>query len=257
MKPFILINLCLALLFSQISFAQSNVPDKDKTSIFNSAGFKNRLGTWQSKCSFGAISLYQDLNGDKRPDAIVKDGGTACYPKIGVGFYIVTQQANKTWRTIFHSAGEPKLLKTKGLNGWPDIEVIDSTKCHSIFRWDGKNYNKHRHEYNNKECTLAMPIQTQTEEKKTAPPKIDEKKTTPPKVEDKKVVTTKTETKKAKPAKKAPPINDPEELEQSIEEEAEKVQESQVAQTPVEAQPKVVQPSENDIKMYKAFEGFE
>ncbi|NHB57694.1 hypothetical protein [Acinetobacter shaoyimingii] len=134
--------------------AQTPINEKAKALIFKAAGFKNHLGTWQSKCSFGALTLYQDLNGDRIPDALIKDGGSTCYPKVGVGFYLLRQDTDHNWHLMLHKAGTAKFLKTKGVNSWPDVQSVTQDKCQSIYRWNGRQY------VLNRRVADGMPCQT-------------------------------------------------------------------------------------------------
>lgn len=44
------------------------------------------------------------------------------YGNTGVGYYIVSQQKDGQWKKLFSDSGIPTFLKTKGKDGWPDIE---------------------------------------------------------------------------------------------------------------------------------------
>lgn len=249
----------LSLTVSERSLATPNVSSKDKDAIFAAAGFKNLKGAWQGKCSFGAISLYQDLNADQLLDAVIKDGGTVCYPKTGVGFYLLTQQSNQKWKVILRSPGEPKFLRTKGSQGWPDIEIVDSTKCRSILRWNGTQYLKHRNEYMNMAC------QDQTKPKETVAKNPATKTTTAENAKLNSPAGVKPSDKTIKATTKQPPslelsktlANEKANLPKSIDDEAKRIQqlESQFRKSiPAVQTPKPVQPSEHDIKSFKTFE---
>jgi len=45
-------------------------------------------------------------------------------------------------------------LKTKGKDGWPDIENGGPGFCSAIYRWNGQEYVANRHEYEGKACEL-------------------------------------------------------------------------------------------------------
>lgn len=77
-----------------------------------------------------------------------------CYGNTGIGYYIVAQQKNGQWKTILKQAGMPEFLKTKGKDGWPDIENGGSGFCFGVLRWTGQEYKIHRYEYQGKSCTL-------------------------------------------------------------------------------------------------------
>lgn len=149
--PGIALGLCLGLSFSS---AQAAISFPEQADIFAAAGFKNVNGAWRGKCSFGHIPFVQDLNGDGRPDAIIRDGGTECYGSTGVGFHLITKQATGKWTRILNSPGEPRFLKTVGRHGWPDIEIRTQSQCHTIYRWDGKKFTKNRQEFKGKPCLV-------------------------------------------------------------------------------------------------------
>lgn len=130
----------------------ATVSNAEKEAIFNAAGFKPVNGAWRGKCSFGHIAVFKDLNDDGRPDAIIRDGGTECYASIGVGFHLLTKQANHKWTRIFNSPGEPTFLKSIGRHGWPDLAIVTPSQCHTIYRWDGSRFVKNRQEFKGKLC---------------------------------------------------------------------------------------------------------
>lgn len=130
----------------------ASVPTEEQKTIFNAAGFKNENGTWRGKCSFGHITIFKDLNSDGRPDAVIRDGGTKCYANIGVGFHLMTKQTNGKWTRILNSPGEPTFLKTMGRHGWPDLAIVNTIQCHTVYRWDGSRFIKNRQEFKGKLC---------------------------------------------------------------------------------------------------------
>lgn len=77
-----------------------------------------------------------------------------CYGNTGVGYYLVSQQKNGKWKTIFENAGIPTFLKSTGKDGWPDIENGGPGLCFAVYRWDGKSYEVNRYEYQGKACSL-------------------------------------------------------------------------------------------------------
>jgi hypothetical protein len=45
-------------------------------------------------------------------------------------------------------------LTTKGVGGWPDIEIGGPGFCFPVERWNGKQYVLHRYEYEGKRCRV-------------------------------------------------------------------------------------------------------
>jgi len=156
----------IAVLFSvgcaSISFAQTAAPQlstAEQAAIFKAAGFTQSGKQW-SACGDpgtdsytpGAIETVKDLNGDGRPDAIVTEGSVFCFGDTGTGYSLVSKQADGSWKLIAGGQGIPDFLATKGVNGWPDIEVGGPGFCFPIIRWNGKEYVLNRHEYEGKPC---------------------------------------------------------------------------------------------------------
>jgi hypothetical protein len=46
----------------------------------------------------------------------------------------------------------PNFLATKGVGGWPDIEMGGPGFCFPVWRWNGKAYALNRFEYEGKRC---------------------------------------------------------------------------------------------------------
>lgn len=155
MKTAILTLSTLAFL-STTAFAETkpNIPAKEASQIFKAAGFAKIKNDWKGKCETGEITIYKDLNGDGLKDAVISDYSTMCYGNTGVGYYIIAQQKEGQWKTILKEAGIPEFLKTKGKDGWPDIENGGSGFCFEVLRWNGQKYDVNRYEYNGKACSL-------------------------------------------------------------------------------------------------------
>lgn len=134
----------------------------DEAEAFKAAGYLLTEGKWHSECnepielSFypAQIKSVTELNGDNLPEVIITESSLACYGNTGSGFTIVSKQSNNLWKPILRSTGIPAFLKTKGTNGWPDIEIGGPGFCFSVFRWNGKSYEINRYEYEGKTCTI-------------------------------------------------------------------------------------------------------
>ncbi|MGN5753455.1 hypothetical protein ACNQO8_09365 [Acinetobacter calcoaceticus] len=155
MKTTILTLSTLALL-STTTFAENKttVPAKEASQIFKAANFKKTKHVWEGNCDIGEIIIYKDLNGDGRKDAVIQDSSSMCYGNTGVGYYIVSQQKDGKWKQLFSNSGIPTFLKTKGKDGWLDIENGGPGFCFAIYRWNGKEYILNRREYQGKACEL-------------------------------------------------------------------------------------------------------
>lgn len=124
----------------------ATVSPSDRAAAFKAAGFTQRgdrtIGCdsepeWpKSNIEFEVM----DLNGDGRPEAMIREENIACYGQIEVAFYLVTRDAPGKWRKIAFETGHPQVLKTKR-QGWPDIELggpgFDKMP---VIHWNGKAY---------------------------------------------------------------------------------------------------------------------
>ena len=70
----------------------------------------------------------------------------------GTGFSIVSKQANGRWKLIANGIGIASFLPTKGVGGWPDIEIGGPGFCFPVERWNGHEYRPHGYEYEGKVC---------------------------------------------------------------------------------------------------------
>lgn len=154
MKNRLLITTSLLLINSTIFAQAAQVPKNEVTPIFKAAGFAKTKHVWEGNCDIGEIIIYKDLNGDGRKDAVIQDGSSMCYGNTGVGYYIVSQQKDGKWKQLFSNSGIPTFLKTKGKDGWPDIDNGGPGFCFAIYRWNGQEYVVNRYEYQGKACQL-------------------------------------------------------------------------------------------------------
>ena len=155
--------LATALQFCVIgSVLAAQLQSSDEAEAFKASGYLLTDNKWHSECnepielSFtpAKIGSITDLNGDGLPEIIISEGGTACYGNTGSGFTVVSKQSNNTWKPMLSSAGIPTFLKTKGVNGWPDIEIGGPGFCFSVWRWNGKSYEINRYEYEGESCKI-------------------------------------------------------------------------------------------------------
>ena len=142
------------------------VPAAEQPAIFKAAGFTRQGAKWKSgNCeglegdsySAGSIDTYRDLNGDGHPEAVVREGGAICYGMTGEHFWLVSRQADGSWKSVFDQTAMPDFLATKGAGGWPDIQLGGPGFCFPIWRWSGKAYELNRFEYDGKRCEPPKP----------------------------------------------------------------------------------------------------
>lgn len=100
----------------------------------------------------GTIESVRDLDGDGHPEAVITEGGSYCFGMAGTGYSIVSKKASGAWKLITSNEGVPNILATKGMGGWPDIEIGGPGFCFPVERWNGSSYVINRHQYEGKAC---------------------------------------------------------------------------------------------------------
>jgi len=136
----------------------SALPSADEAAAFKAAGFKQHGKQWKSckdsSASYvpGAIEQVQDLNGDGRPEAVITEGSTSCFGDTGVGYTLVSKQADGSWEVMSRGVGILLVQKTKGKDGWPDLEIGGPGFCFPIERWNGSEYKVVGKQYEGKPC---------------------------------------------------------------------------------------------------------
>lgn len=128
------------------------VPQNEATAIMAAAGFDSPQGDNQWRYSedscesvHAEIELYRDLNGDGRPDALVKSDGDQCFGMNQRRVTLLTQQGS-SWRVISdfqETFGHYELHPRAGLE-WPDMEMVNGMEenagCIEFLRWNGREY---------------------------------------------------------------------------------------------------------------------
>ena len=155
----------LAALLAALAAGQAQLSAADTTAAFEAAGFRRDGDQWKScgdpgdagSYSGGAVDAVKDLNGDGRPEAVISEGSTYCFGNTGVGYAIVSQQANGSWKLMTSGPGIPSFLAAKGVAGWPDMEVGGPGFCFPVRRWNGQEYAINRFEYDGKPCRRPQP----------------------------------------------------------------------------------------------------
>jgi hypothetical protein len=100
----------------------------EKIAIFKAAGFKLE-GKNYTRCEddpsmshmFGYIEA-EDLNGDGKAEAWVKESSSFCYGNTAESAVLVSKGADGSWKVLLDEVGVPIAQKTKHL-GWADITV--------------------------------------------------------------------------------------------------------------------------------------
>lgn len=145
--------ICASVLGSPMRLSPS-----DEAAAFKAAGFSLKGKKWQAcddptpTYTPGAIEAVRDFNGDGQPEAIITEGGTYCYGNTGAGYSLVSKQANGSWKLITKGTGMLTILTTKGVDGWPDIEIGGPGFCFPVQRWNGRDYVLERQQYEGKPC---------------------------------------------------------------------------------------------------------
>lgn len=149
-------------LLSVAATAQVALAPADRDAAFRAAGFLNTGGVWRgcddpgtAGYTPGSIEQVEDVNGDNLPEAVITESSSFCYGAAGAGYVVVSKQGPARWRRITQGTGMVRFLKTKGVGGWPDIEIGGPGFCFPIERWNGREYVRVRFEYEGKRCTPA------------------------------------------------------------------------------------------------------
>lgn len=138
--------------------AKPKLSAADEAAVFKAAGFTKRGGRWRHcddaapSYTPGSVEQAGDLNGDGRPDVVLTEGSTNCYGNAEAAFWLVSQQADGSWKLMTNNTGMAEFLKTKGTDGWPDISVGGPGFCFPVVRWNGREYKQQRWEYEGKPC---------------------------------------------------------------------------------------------------------
>lgn len=142
--------------------AQVMLSPADQAAAFKAAGFKKHGTAWHgcddpgtASYTPGAIETVRDLNRDGRPEAVITEGSIACFGGDEMGYTLVSKQADQSWKSVTSGAGILKILATKGMGGWPDLEIGGQGFCFPVQRWNGKAYVLQRHQYEGKPCRPA------------------------------------------------------------------------------------------------------
>ena len=148
----------VVLFCSSMLASSSQLSPADEAAALKAAGFKLTGKQWH-KCDdaspsyvAGRIEEVRDLNGDGRLDALITERSDNCYGNTGAAYSLVSQQANGTWKLMAEGMGMVTFLSTKGVGGWPDMEVGGPGFCFPVLRWDGSKYVLRGHQYEGKPC---------------------------------------------------------------------------------------------------------
>ena len=138
--------------------------NQDFTGAFIAAGFENVNGEWLSKCgkesrqegkSYDPASIYQrvDLNGDKKPELIIMEGGLYCFGHTSYRSYLLEKKKDGQWKNVTNFDGIPKVLDTIGVEGWRDIMVVRPGVCFNVESYQEGTYKlNHMENHNGKPC---------------------------------------------------------------------------------------------------------
>lgn len=159
MKLNMLVAIVMTMLFcGSVLGSPTNLSPADKVAAFKAAGFKLNGKQWRAcddptpTYTPGVIQEVRDINGDGQPEVVITEGGTYCYGNTGAGYSLVSKQTNGRWKLITNGVGILTFLTTKGVGGWPDIEIGGPGFCFPVERWNGQTYKLQRYQYDGKPC---------------------------------------------------------------------------------------------------------
>lgn len=146
-------------LLTLILMTMAALQPADERAAFTAAGFKFNGKQWRQcgdpgTASYrpGFVEAVHDLNRDGPPEAILTESSVDCFGMTGQGYWIVSKQANGSWKLITKGVGIVRVLDTRGVGNWPDLEIGGPGFCFPIHRWNGKAYVLHRKAYDGKPC---------------------------------------------------------------------------------------------------------
>lgn len=155
----LLARLLMVLLLGTSALASSpQLSPAEEAAVFKAAGFTLKGKQWRAcddaspSYTPGKIEEVRDLNGDGQLEALVTESSSNCYGNVEAAYSVVSKQANGTWKLITKGTGMVTFLATKGVGGWPDIEVGGPGFCFPVLRWNGSQYALHGHQYEGKPC---------------------------------------------------------------------------------------------------------
>lgn len=131
----------------------------DRAAAFRAGGFR-RVGAQWRRCDDpgtashvpGTIESTADLNGDGLPEAIITESSSFCHGNEGQGFVMVSKQRGGVWRRMAEGSGIVTPLATRGVGGWPDLEIGGPGFCFPVWRWNGTAYAVQRYQYEGRRC---------------------------------------------------------------------------------------------------------
>jgi hypothetical protein len=142
--------------------AASAPPAAEEAMIFKAAGFTRHGSSWKSGhcegmegASYepGKIETYRDINKDGRPDAVVTEGSGTCYGNTGTRFWLLTKQANGSWKSMISEVGVAEFVPSnKGRGGWPSLSIGGPGLCFPVYRWNGRVWELYTFEYEGRRC---------------------------------------------------------------------------------------------------------
>ena len=136
----------LVLFCASVLGAQAKLSPTDEAAAFKAAGYKLKGKQWRAcddpapSYTPGAVEEVRDLNGDGLPEAVLTEGSTSCYGNAGAAYTLLSKQADGSWKRITNGTGILTFLPTKGVGGWPDIEIGGPGFCFPVERWNGQKY---------------------------------------------------------------------------------------------------------------------
>lgn len=128
---------------------------QERAAVMHAAGFvspqPDSHWTWRDPedaeniCEgvWAEIEEVRDLNGDGRPEAVVKADGDQCWG-MNQHFVSVLHRTNEGWRSLigFQARFANYGFHSRRGVAWPDIEIAngDETGCVGFQRWNGQTY---------------------------------------------------------------------------------------------------------------------
>jgi len=130
---------CCGIALSAIPVrAQSPMSQAEAVQLFGAAGFRVSGNQPVNRCGAPANPrvTFVDINGDKRPEALIIDEGP-CYAPAG-RYFAVLAKAGTNWRAVISGNGTIQSQPTQTA-GWLDMRVAEPA-CTRQFTFQGNRY---------------------------------------------------------------------------------------------------------------------
>ena len=128
----------------------------DEAAAFKAAGFTKRGAAWRSGCDDPGQRRQHRQGGRLERRRLARGrphrGWNVLLRQYRTGILAGQQARERELETHDQCHGHSEFLKTKGIDGWPDVSIGGPGFCFPVARWNGREYKFQRWEYDGKAC---------------------------------------------------------------------------------------------------------